>query len=90
MDGPGDYYTKSDKELYDTTYMWNLKKKKNGTMNLLLRQKQTQRLKRMNLRLWGKGGTDWDLGIDMYTLLYVKDNQQRTYCIVQGTILNII
>ena len=28
MDGPGDYYTKSDKELYDTTYMWNLKKKK--------------------------------------------------------------
>ena len=47
-------------------------------MNLLLRQKQTQRLKRMNLRLWGKGGTDWELGIDMYTLLYVKDNQQRT------------
>ena len=28
MDGPGDYYTKSDKEIYDTTYMWNLKKKK--------------------------------------------------------------
>ena len=31
MDGPGDYYTKSDKEkqiLYDTTFMRNLKKKK--------------------------------------------------------------
>ena len=31
---------------------------------------------RMNLRLpgqkgWG-GGIDWDLGIDMYTLMYVK------------------
>ena len=74
MDGPGDYYTKSDKErqiLYDTSYMRNLKKK-NGTMNLLLKQKQTHRLKRMNLRLRGKGGADWDLVIDMYTLLYLK------------------
>ena len=41
-------------------------------MNLLLKQKQTHRLKRMNLRLRGKGGADWDLVIDMYTLLYLK------------------
>ena len=41
-------------------------------MNLLLKQKQTHRLKRMNLRFRGKGGADWDLVIDMYTLLYLK------------------
>ena len=31
MDGPKEYYTKSDRErqiLYDITYMWNLKNKK--------------------------------------------------------------
>ena len=70
MDGPGDYYTKSDKErqiLYDTTFMRNLKKKKNGTLNLLLQQKQTHRLKRMNLQLKGKGG---QIGIKI-------DNQQE-------------
>ena len=45
-------------------------------MNLFTKQKQTHRLKRMNLWLQGGeglgGGTDWDFGIDMYTLLYLK------------------
>ena len=43
------------------------KKKKNGTLNLLLQQKQTHRLKRMNLQLKGKGG---QIGIKI-------DNQQE-------------
>ena len=34
--------------------MRDLKKRKNGTMNLFLKQKQTHKLKKMNLRLWGK------------------------------------
>ena len=44
MDGPRDHHTKqskSDKDKYDNTYMWNLKKI--IQMNLYTKQKQTQR-----------------------------------------------
>ena len=45
MDGPRDYHTEwseSDRERqisYDTTYMWNLKKKKKVQLSLFIRQK---------------------------------------------------
>ena len=42
--------------------------KKMIQMNLFTKQKQTQR---MNWWLLG-GGIDWEFGIDMYTLLYLK------------------
>ena len=29
MDGPKDYRTKSEKDIYDITYMWNLKNNAN-------------------------------------------------------------
>ena len=44
--------------------MWNLKKM--IKMNLFTKQKQTD---------WGNGGgerIDWEFGIEMYTLLYLK------------------
>ena len=34
-----------------------------------------------------KGGIDWEFGIDKYTLLYLKQITNRTYCIAQGTLL---
>lgn len=50
MDGPRDdhsKWSKSDREReipYDISSMWNLKKKKQIQMNLIAKQKQTQRL----------------------------------------------
>ena len=41
-------WSKSDREgeiLYDIPYMWNLKKKKNDTNDLLTKQKETHRLR---------------------------------------------
>ena len=44
-------------------------------MNLFTKQKQTHRLREQTYGYRGKGGgggIDWELGIDMYTLLYLK------------------
>ena len=50
--------------------MQNLKKV--IQMNLFTKQKQTHRLReRTRGEGWG-GGIDWDSGIDIYTLLYLK------------------
>ena len=79
MDGPGDYHTKwskSDRETqvsYDITYKQNLKK--NDKMNLFTKQKQTHTLREGTNGYqggWVGGGADWEFGIDMYTLLYLK------------------
>ena len=54
----------------DITYLWNLKK--NDTNKLIYKtDSQTQR---MNLLLpKGKdGGMNWEFGMDIYTLLYLK------------------
>ena len=44
-------------------------------MNFFTKQKQTHRLREQTIiyqvgRIWG--ATDWDFGVDMYTLLYLK------------------
>ena len=42
MDGPRDYHTKrskSERQIHDITYMWNLKEMKQ--MNLFRKQKET-------------------------------------------------
>ena len=58
---------------YDITYMWNLKKK-NDANELISKQKQIQGQK---TNLWlPKWKECWvvnqDLGINIYTLLYIK------------------
>ena len=45
--------------------------------------------------MWGDqggrgGGMNWEIGIDIYTLLYLKWITNRTYCIAQGTLLNVM
>ena len=37
----------------------------------------------------GGGGINWEFEFNIYTLLYIK-YITRTYCIAQGTILNIL
>ena len=62
---------------YDITYMGNLKKKM-MQMNLFMKEKQAQRLTERTYGSWGRvwvwvgGGIDWEFGIDIYTLLYLK------------------
>ena len=43
-------------------------------MNLFTKQKQTHRLREFTVtsREGRQRGTDWELGIDVYTLLYLK------------------
>ena len=56
--------------LYDTTYMWNLKR--NDTNELTYKRETVSQ--RMNLKLLGgrMRGQDREFGTDMYTLLYLK------------------
>ena len=68
MDGPRDYHTKWSKSgrerqiLYDITYMWNLKKKKQ--INLFTKQKQTHRHRRQTYGYQrGKGKGRDTLGV---------------------------
>ena len=64
------------RQIYDIAYMQNLKKKK-MQVNLLTRQKQTQRLREENKLMGTYGyqgkGIDSKFRIDMYTLLSVSN-----------------
>ena len=83
MDGPRDYHTKwskSDRERqisYHVTYMWNLKYEMNKWANELIYKTETDS-QTSKTNLWlpkgkrGGGGVDWEFGIDMYTLVYLK------------------
>ena len=44
------------------------------------------------LMVEGCGGKNWEIGIDIYTLLCIKYHRQltRTYHIAQGTLLNAL
>ena len=80
MNRPRDCHTKwskSDREgqiSYDITYMWNLKKM--VQMKLLTKQKQSHRCRKQPYGYQegkgGWGGINWETGIDIYTLLYIK------------------
>ena len=79
MNGCVHYHTKwskVDRERqisHDITYMWNLKKM--IQMNLFTKYKQTHRLRKQSYGYQrGKegGGINWEFGINIYTLLYIK------------------
>lgn len=36
------------------------------------------------------GGMDWEVGIDIYILLYMERIIMGTYCIAQGNLLNTL
>ena len=57
-------------------------------------QEKDSQSQRMNLGLPGGegqgGGIDWEFGVDMYTLLYLKQITNKDQCIAQGTLLNTL
>ena len=63
--------TERDKISYDIAYMWNLKKWYN---ELIYKREIESQMEKTNLRLpRGKGrGTNREIGIDIYTPLYIK------------------
>ena len=80
MDGPRDCHiewSKSDRERqisYDIAYIWNLKKWYKWTY-LQNRNRVTDVEKQTYGYQGGKGaggGINWEIGIDIYTLLYIK------------------
>ena len=36
------------------------------------------------------GGMDWEFGISRYKLVYIEGINNRSYCIAQGTIFDIL
>ena len=54
--------------------MWNLKNK--GTNELIYKTEAESRMEKTNLWLPGimgvGGGINWEIGTDIYTLLYIK------------------
>ena len=78
VDGPRDCYTdwsKSEREkqiLYNITYMWNLEKWHRWTY-LQSRNRDTDvEDKLMDTKGERGGGMNWEIGIDIYTLLCIK------------------
>ena len=78
MDEPRDCHTewsKSEREKqipYNITYMWNLEKWYRWTY-LQSRNQDTDVENGHMAYRWGEGGgMNWEIGIDIYTLLYIK------------------
>ena len=48
-------------------------------MNLFTKQKQSHRCRKQTYGYWGEGvgGINWKVGIDMYTLLYIKQKTNK-------------
>ena len=66
-------------------------KKKMAQMNLFT--KKTHRLKRMNLQVLGEewgAGIVREFGMDMYTLLYLKQINNKDQLYTTGTLLNVM
>ena len=78
MDGPRDCQTewsKSDRERqipYDIAYMWNLEKWYKWTYSQNRNRVTDVKNKLMVTRREKGGGINWKIGIDVYTLLYIK------------------
>ena len=76
MNGPRDYHTnwskleKGRQTPYDITYMWNLK----YDTNELIYKTETDLENKVMVTKGEKGreGINWEIGTDIYTLLYIK------------------
>ena len=82
-------YVRERQTSYDITYIQNLKK---NDINELIYKTDSQ-IERTNL--WQPGGKDGGrdrlgVGNDVSTLLCLNRESIRTYCVAQGTLLNIL
>ena len=71
--------------------MWNLKYDTNEPIYKTETDSQTYRtdLQLPRGRGYG-GGMDWEFGISRCKLLYIEWVNNRSYCIAQGTVFNIL
>ena len=71
---PSEVKSKRERQIpYDITYMWNLKK--NYTNKLIYKTEIDSQTQKTNLQLpkvKGEGGINQEFGINRYTLLYIK------------------
>ena len=76
------------------TYMWNLKKKKKVTNELIFQTERDSQTQKTNLWLQkGKGcggGINQEIVINIHTTLYKIDNQQGPTTKPQATLLEIL
>ena len=78
MDGTRDYHTKwskSEKKRqipYNITYMWNLKYNTNELMYETKTHRHRKHLWLQKGKGWGEAGINQEVGINIYTLLYIK------------------
>ena len=75
MDGRRDFHTeqrkldREDRILQDITFIWNLKKNRTNLQN---RSRATDvENKLMIAKVAREGVINWEIGIDIYTLLYI-------------------
>ena len=73
-----------------TSFMCGIKR--NDT-NELTYKRETHRLRECAYGYQGKGwreGIVKEFGVGMYILLYLEEITSRTYCVAQGTLLNVM
>ena len=77
---------------YDITYMWNLKQ--TVQMNLFTKQKQNHSCRKQSYGYpkGTGGGISWETGIDIYTLLHIKQvtNKDLLYRIGNSTQFSVM
>ena len=76
MDGPTDCHTEGSKsgterQTYNIAYMWNLQKAYKWTY-LQNRNRVADVENKLMVTRGSGGGINWEIGIDIYTLLYIK------------------
>ena len=61
-------------------------------MNLLTKQKETHRLRERTYGCWGVGvgGRDREIGMDMYTILYLKWITNKDLLYSTGNLFNVM
>ena len=62
-------------------------------MNLFTKQKLSHRYRKQTYGYQGgtgRGGINWEVGTDIYTLLYINTPLIRTYCIAEGPLFNTL
>ena len=70
-----------------------MESKQKGTNELIYKTEIELQMKKTNLRLpKGKegGGINWEIGIDICTLLYIKEITNENPLLAQGTLLNAL
>ena len=83
------FHSKSDRKTHDVTYA---EYKIMVQMNLLTKHKCNHgcRIQTYGYQEGKWGDINWEIGIDIYILIYIKEMTSKTFCIAQGTLFNTL